>query len=220
MLTFEQQLFYWTHMLDEAYGDEAYRDDLNLYNHINNNIIVKNMSFPNDEINQLIKQKKIVTHRILDDIDRYEIGNMVFIPQFNTNICYIVTHKTILSSIDESPYRNFLTAFQYKLLSQYNKIALIELNKTSYERPYTFDQIKLKYPIKIFQKLFNDNIHKWRATTGIELIHKEPTEDELDRIWQNWQLMSNDMKQMSDKKSIELFGINNAKHYIQLKNKY
>jgi len=41
-------------------------------------------------------------------------------------------------------------------------------------------------------------VHKWRAKTGIELIHKEPTEEELDRIWKNWQLMPQDLKAISD----------------------
>lgn len=36
----------------------------------------------------------------------------------------------------------------------------------------------------------NDPVHKWRAESGIELIHKEPTKKEFDRIFKNWQLMS------------------------------
>lgn len=90
----------------------------------------------------------------------------------------------------------------------------------TYEPPYNLNQIKQNYPKNIVDKLLKCPIHKWRATTGIELIHKEPTEDELDRIWQNWQLMTDKMKQLSDEKSIELFGINNAKHYMQLKTQY
>ena len=65
--------------------------------------------------------------------------------------------------------------------------------------------------------LANDPVHKWRAETGIELIHKEPTEEELDRIWKNWQLMPQNMKDISDKKSIEMFGCTNAEHYNKLK---
>ena len=51
-----------------------------------------------------------------------------------------------------------------------------------YEPPYSLEQIKAKYLENIYNKLANDPVHKWRAKTGIELIHKEPTEEELDRI--------------------------------------
>jgi hypothetical protein len=52
--------------------------------------------------------------------------------------------------------------------------------------------------------------------TGIELIHREPSKEELERIWANWQLMSDEQKRISDKKSIELFGKTNAENYAEL----
>ena len=84
-----------------------------------------------------------------------------------------------------------------------------------YERPWTLDQIKANLPDK-YDELSKDPVHKWRAETGIELIHKEPSKDELDRIWKNWQLMDDEMKAISDKKSKELFGISNREHYMRL----
>jgi len=72
------------------------------------------------------------------------------------------------------------------------------LNEIEYEPPYTLDQIKANYPENIYNKLASCPIHSWRAKTGIELIHKEPTQDELDRIWKNWQLMPQEMKDKSD----------------------
>jgi len=93
---------------------------------------------------------------------------------------------------------------------------VLELD-AQYEPPYNLEQIKAKYPAHIYNNLANDHVHRWRAETGIELIHKEPTEEELDRIWKNWQLMPQDMKEISDKKSIELFGCTNAEHYNKLK---
>jgi len=80
-----------------------------------------------------------------------------------------------------------------------------------YERPYTIAEIKKYYPKKS-KILLNDPVHFWRAETGIELIHKEPTLTEQKRIWQNWNKMSEEMKIESDKKSIELFGKNNTEH--------
>lgn len=69
-------------------------------------------------------------------------------------------------------------------------------------------------------KLANDPVHKWRAQTGIELIHKEPTFEELERTWKNWSLMTDEMKRFSDEKSIELFGVDNETHYYQLQDEY
>lgn len=94
------------------------------------------------------------------------------------------------------------------------------LLENSYERPYNAEEILKIYGKEIHDKLMNDPCHKWRAETGIELIHKEPTHDEFERIWKNWQLMSDEDKQKSDVKSIELFGVDNKTHYEQLKDQY
>ena len=48
-----------------------------------------------------------------------------------------------------------------------------------------------------------------RMETGLELIHKEPTLDEQERIWKNWQLMSDEEKEISDKKCLEISGMTN-----------
>lgn len=83
-----------------------------------------------------------------------------------------------------------------------------------YKPPYTLKQIKQKYPLKIYNKLKNDPIHKWRATTGIELIHQQPTFEEQVRICLNWQQMSKKQQEISDKKSKQLFnGLTNYEHY-------
>ena len=80
-----------------------------------------------------------------------------------------------------------------------------------YEPPYNIEEIKNNYPDKA-EWLLRDPVHLWRAETGIELIHKEPTTDEQIRIWKNWQEMSDEMKRRSDEKSIELFGKDNEAH--------
>lgn len=86
----------------------------------------------------------------------------------------------------------------------------IKLNK--YDPPLEYD--------KLPEHLKNDPVHVWRAKTGIELIHKEPTLEELNRIWNNWQLMSDDQKEISDRKSMKLFGKTNKEHYIELIKEY
>ena len=89
-----------------------------------------------------------------------------------------------------------------------------------YEPPYTLEQIKEKYPKEIYDQLASCPIHRWRAVTGIELIHKEPTIEELKRIWNNWQLMSDEEKKISDQRSIQLFGMDNETHYLTLIDEY
>jgi hypothetical protein len=62
------------------------------------------------------------------------------------------------------------------------------------------------------ERLMADPVHRWRANTGIELIHKEPTKKELLRIIENWKQMNDKMKDRSEKKSIKLFGVNNMEN--------
>ena len=84
-----------------------------------------------------------------------------------------------------------------------------------YQRPYSAIEIRKMYPDKAERQL-TDPVHAWRAETGIELIHKEPTRDEQLRIWSNWNEMTDDMKRESDRKSIELFGVDNATHHAEI----
>jgi hypothetical protein len=80
-----------------------------------------------------------------------------------------------------------------------------------YKRPYITEEIKKLYPDRA-DMLLNDPVHLWRAQTGIELIHKEPTLDEQKRIWQNWNEMTSELKAQSNAKSNELFGKDNSIH--------
>lgn len=112
--------------------------------------------------------------------------------------------------------------FGHKILALFDlkcieKISTSPVVLESYEPPYTLAQIKAQYPEEVYNKLSRCPVHSWRAETGIELIHKEPTEEELDRIWKNWQLMPQELKDRSDEKSLELFGCTNAEHYPKLK---
>ena len=173
----------------------------------------KDISFPDEEIADLSKQNHIVTHRVSDDANRFNVGDIVM-PSWG--IAYKVSSKLIVDKIEDSPYVNDLTPQQLAFLDDFDEIAVLELD-AQYDPPYTLEQIKAKYPENIYNMLANDPVHKWRAETGIELIHKEPTEEELDRIWKNWQLMPQNMKDISDKKSIEMFGCTNVEHYNQLK---
>lgn len=81
-----------------------------------------------------------------------------------------------------------------------------------YDPPISYDNLP--------EHLRECPIHSWRARRGIELIHDEPTKAELIRIWINWNLMSKSMKELSDKKSLELFKVTNEEHYRQLIKKW
>ena len=84
-----------------------------------------------------------------------------------------------------------------------------------YEPPYSIEIIKEKYP-----KLLKDPVHVWRAKTGIELIHKEPTYDEQKRIFYNWLAMSDKDKQISDKKCKEFFNTTNMNFHNYIMENY
>lgn len=88
-----------------------------------------------------------------------------------------------------------------------------------YDPPLSKEQIKNKSK-SLYKKLMNCPIHEFRARTGIELIHKEPTFFEQMRIWDNWNLMAKEMKRISDMKSIELFGITNRENHEIILKKY
>ena len=47
--------------------------------------------------------------------------------------------------------------------------------------------------------------------SGIELIHYTFDLNKQKQLWENWQLMSEENKKISDTKCIQLFGINNEK---------
>ena len=54
---------------------------------------------------------------------------------------------------------------------------------------------------------------KWMRETGIALVYPAETQEELVHIWKEWQSLSDDDREQSDKKSIELFGMDNKSHY-------
>lgn len=96
----------------------------------------------------------------------------------------------------------------------------IKVKAASYEPPYTIEQIRKNYGDAVANRLANDPVHKWRAETGVELIHREPDIEELKRIIKNWALMTDVQKKLSDKKSVELFKMTNDEHAKKLLKEY
>ena len=62
----------------------------------------------------------------------------------------------------------------------------------------------------------DDIINQWIQENGIELVHQTPTKQEMEEIWNRWQKMSKKKQKISDKKSIELFGMTNEQHHVVL----
>lgn len=105
-----------------------------------------------------------------------------------------------------------------------------EVLNPSYEPPYSLRDALKELGHKKFKHAFGDlkglkpaedstpgqKAHLWRALTGIELIHREPSKEELIRIISNWNLMTDEQKRISDEKSIELFGVSNKEHSKKL----
>lgn len=92
--------------------------------------------------------------------------------------------------------------------------------KESYEPPYSLDTIKQKYGDEVYRKLRDDPVHRFRAETGIEVIHKEPTCDEFERIVKNWDLMTPEQKKQSDEFSMKMFGLNNHDRIDNIRKSY
>ena len=83
-----------------------------------------------------------------------------------------------------------------------------------YSPPYNEAQMKKAgYGDDLIAALMQDPAHGWRASTGIELVHMEPDVWEQIRVWRNWNLMSDEMKDKSNTKAVELFGIDNKEMF-------
>ena len=90
-----------------------------------------------------------------------------------------------------------------------------------YEPPYNKKQMmEHGYAAAVIKRLLADPAHSWRMKSGIELIHRELTRSELKRIWNNWQLMTDKQKALSDAKCMELFGVDNKTLYEYLMPQY
>lgn len=114
---------------------------------------------------------------------------------------YIIDRKAIKHPTDPS----ILDVIVYRMIKP------TEIGQDDYDPPLS--------PDKLPAHLLDDEIHLWRAETGIELIHREPSEAELDRIWHNWERMTDRQKMISDEASRRFFGKSNSRHLADLDRK-
>jgi hypothetical protein len=104
----------------------------------------------------------------------------------------------------------------HNFMSKIDTSSNTEASLEKYEAPWDVETLNKKG----LERLLKSPQHLWRAETGIELLHKEPTIDEFSRIWNNWHQMTPDMKKKSDEKSKELFGMTNKEHFKALLKEY
>lgn len=109
----------------------------------------------------------------------------------------------------------------------------ISIKNTKYEVPYSHRDILKRYGVKKFHSILGhfpkngnpDNLdkrdtpgqqcHMWRALTGLELLHKEPTLQEQIRTYKNWNKMLPQMKKLSDIKCKQIYGCDNLTNYAK-----
>lgn len=94
---------------------------------------VKRMSFPRSEWPELKKRveegKRIVTHRVSSDADRFDIGDLVK-AELGTgkgSVLMDVVNKKVVRTVSDSPYLRNLTDRQRSFLSKFRKIAVLTL---------------------------------------------------------------------------------------------
>lgn len=148
------------------------------------------------------------------DIDEDKKNNMTTLQIFKHEFKRL-KEDVLYAKENQKKLKSFRSYFD----NQIQEESYIEESK-KYDRPYSADEIKDAYGDDIYNKLVQDPVHKYRMDSGIELIHKEPSKKELERIWNNWNKMSYLQKRESDKKSIELFGKTNKDHYYELLKSY
>ncbi len=90
-----------------------------------------------------------------------------------------------------------------------------------YDPPYNAEQMKKAgYSDGLIAALMKDPAHGWRASTGIELVHMEPDVWEQIRVWRNWNLMPDELKDKSNTKAVELFGVDNKEMFDRCMKKH
>lgn len=87
-------------------------------------IAVKNISFPRSEVKRLKTQIQIITTRVSDDYDKYQLGDIVKTPW---GAVYKVVGRRSISSVVQHPYKDELTDKQVEELKKYDKLAVLTL---------------------------------------------------------------------------------------------
>lgn len=148
-----------------------------------------------------------------------EFGNTIF-KEKTLPLC----KKYLKSSLIKMEKVTNIEDFRIIYKDLYQIVIFISIDKSDinikYSTPYSYNEIKKNYGNELAIQLYNDPAHRFRMMSGIELIHKEPSIEELNRIYKNWNYMSTNMKRISDLKCLYLFNKKNKEYYNELKKIY
>jgi hypothetical protein len=96
-----------------------------------------------------------------------------------------------------------------------NKTVVINENPV-YEEPKSFAQIADKDGSRQAIELAKDPVQKFRMESGIEVIYPTKSVKEQVKLYNNWKLLTPEQKITSDKKSKEIYGLDNETHHKKL----
>ena len=99
---------------------------------------VKKIDFPADEIDSLKDRLSLVTTRVSDDFSKFAVGDTVIAPWGKT---YRVTSRIEIDDINDHPYYDELTQDQVEFLSDYDKIAVLQLDEIQYLSNMVFRKV-------------------------------------------------------------------------------
>jgi hypothetical protein len=142
-----------------------------------------------------------------DVLERYTWNNTKITNSFPRDIL-----KNFQSLENESPYL---------FLPKGNMIHDIEFEKIDESFTQICDNTIMTKHYKddlLLAALLINKVYSWRMFTGCELVRKEGSIPHQMLIWENWQKMGDYSKNLSDNRSIELFGMTNEEHHNEIIN--
>lgn len=87
---------------------------------------MKSITFPKEEIPNLINRKTIVTTRVDDEFNKYSVDDVVETPWGDL---FKVTSIRTIKDVKNHPNYSALTQKQIELLSKYSKMNVIKIKK-------------------------------------------------------------------------------------------
>ena len=132
-----------------------------------NNII--DIDFPEEEINILKKQNKIITTRVSAEYNKYNVGDLVRTPWGDI---FKVLNIKKFRDIENHPYLDELTEDQINLLSKYKKMDLVTMYKQKDVKEFNVSEAK--YYTWILNPEFNITIPKNTYRRIIALLERTP----------------------------------------------
>lgn len=116
----------------------------------------KKIDFPADEIDSLKDRLSVVTTRVSDDFSKFELGDNVIAPWGKT---YRVTSRIEINDINDHPYYDELTQDQVEFLSDYDKIAVLQLDEIQYLSKMVFRKVPRNELVSLLDEIetYNEN---------------------------------------------------------------